>query len=132
MNDKPSESEYRFNRCAVSARTIITRIDELNAKRTDLYGQLKASLAIIELWPQAFSWGPVTLSIQGSHSHGFKLCMCTHVEVKSFPLSEIPLELACRDNIKKALKAIVNARCGESQSKKDAEALLSEIWKIGG
>ena len=56
MNDKPSESEYRFNRCAVSARTIITRIDELNAKRTDLYGQLKASLAIIELWPQAFSW----------------------------------------------------------------------------
>ena len=124
-----------------SPQEMLKDLDALEAKRTDLYSKLKASLAIQELWPEAFSQGnrvfigkgTVSTRIQGSHSKGFRLYINTLRlgEEKSFPLSEIPLELACRDHIKKALKAIVNERCGPSNAKKEAEALLKELWKRG-
>lgn len=116
-----------------SPQEMLKDLDALEAKRTDLYSKLKASLAIQELWPEAFSQGTVSTRIQGSHSKGFRLYInnLRLGEEKSFPLSEIPLELACRDHIKKALKAIVNERCGPSNAKKEAEALLKELWKRG-
>lgn len=114
-----------------SVRVLMTRLQEHDSKRSELMSQLKASLAITELWPQAFKDGPVTCRIQGSHSNGFRLYIKSFCDEKYFPLFEIPVELACREHIKKALKAIVNERCGKSDAKRQAEALLHKLWEEG-
>jgi len=119
-------------------KQLLKKLEAVEKERTDVFQHLKGSLALQTLWPDVFEFGSVITRIAGSHANGFKFYIQQSLqpdsvgEIREFELSEIPLELACRDHIKKALKDIVNARCGKSQSKKDAEALLSEIWKIGG
>jgi hypothetical protein len=114
-----------------SIRTLTSQLDDWEIKRQSLFSELKASMAIQELWPDAFEHGPASVRIEGSHINGFKLCIRNFVEEKSFDLSEIPVELACRPHIKKALKDILNKPCGPSDAKKQAEALLNELWKKG-
>jgi hypothetical protein len=111
-----------------AVNVLISELEDLEAKRLDLMSEVKASLAILTLWTDAFEHGPVTTRIQGSHSKGFKLYIKNGIgEEKALALPLIPLELACRDHIKRALKSIVNERCGPSESKREAEALLKEL-----
>jgi hypothetical protein len=117
---------------------LITKLDDLEKQRSDLFQHLKGSLALQELWPEVFEHGSVITRIAGSHSNGFKFYIQQsgatgglNEHIKEFELSEIPLELACREHIKSALKSIVNERCGPSDAKKQAEELLQKLWKRG-
>jgi len=115
-----------------STQELMNRIESLESRKAELFKELNGSLSIRDLWPDAFKHGAVTTHIRGSHSKGFRFYIKNGIgEEKSFNLNDIPLSLACADHIKKALKSIVNERCGPSKSKKEAEALLKELRDVG-
>lgn len=96
-----------------SIRIVSQKLEANDRKRTELMDELKASLALQELWPRCFEHGSVICRIEGSPAKGFKFLIKNRHEEKSFDLQEIPVD-AIRGNVRIALHQIYRGpKCKE-------------------
>jgi hypothetical protein len=95
-----------------SALKQLAKLEALEAKKADLMQQLKRSLLIQELWPEAFEHGAVTTQAIGNPRN---IITWTIVDGngtdRCFPLSTVPVELWPKDLIDK----LKNDRPGASK-----------------